>query len=245
MKIRILQLLLIGSMLLTACGKTTPVPEQKSITKNEVGIPEQKPITENKVDTTEKKNKQDVKTPIDKKTGIKLNEVSAVDLSKYTKNEELSLFKSPTATFILTTDSVLTDFKIQNIAYDGIKCEVIKDLYSKKTFDINMSLKVKAYIPETFSNLLISYNKDGNLYRYYVNSNMTGEGADAFLQPVKTALEAKSTDKIESNIDKPDKTERIFKIVTKNVDYKVISEKEIKTVGLGVSDNIKKILSTI
>jgi hypothetical protein len=51
--------------------------------------------------------------------------------------------------------------------------------------------------------------------------------------------------KVESNIDKPDKTERIFKIVTKNVDYEVISEEEIKTVGLGIADNIKKILSTI
>lgn len=60
-----------------------------------------------------------------------------------------------------------------------------------------------------------------------------------------TTEQAKPTDKIESNIDKPDKTERIFKIVTKNVDYKVISEEEIKTVGLGVSDNINKILSTI
>jgi hypothetical protein len=62
---------------------------------------------------------------------------------------------------------------------------------------------------------------------------------------VKADLEANPTEKVESNINKPDKTERIFKIVTKNVDYKVISEEEIKTVGLGVSDNIKKILSTI
>jgi hypothetical protein len=61
----------------------------------------------------------------------------------------------------------------------------------------------------------------------------------------KADLETKSTDKVESNIDKPDKTERIFKIATKNVNYKVISEEEIKTVGLRVSDNIKKILSTI
>ncbi|MGH4121560.1 MAG: hypothetical protein ACREV6_01280 [Clostridium sp.] len=67
----------------------------------------------------------------------------------------------------------------------------------------------------------------------------------------KPELEAKPTDKVESgnkvesNIDKPDKTERIFKIVTKNVDYEVISQGEIKTVGLSVADNIKKILSTI
>jgi hypothetical protein len=61
----------------------------------------------------------------------------------------------------------------------------------------------------------------------------------------KADLETKSTDKVESNIDKPDKTERIFKIVTKNVDYEVISKEEIKTVGLGVAENINKILSTI
>jgi hypothetical protein len=183
MKRIILEVFLMGSILLTACGKTTPLSEQKPIIKNEVDIAEQKPITENKVDTTEKKNTEDIETPVDKKTGIKLNDVSAVDLSKYTKNEELALFKSPTATFILTTDCVLTNFKIQNIAYDGIKCEVIKDLYSKKTFDTSMSLKVNAYIPETFSNLLISYKKEGKIYRYYVNSNMSGEGADAYLQP--------------------------------------------------------------
>jgi hypothetical protein len=123
-----------------------------------------------------------IKTPVDKKTGIKLNAVSAIDLSKYTNNEELDLSKSPTATFILTTDSVLTDFKIQNIAYDGIKCEVDEDLYSKKKFDTSMSITVKAYIPETFSNLLITYKKDGKIYRYYVNSNMTGEEADANLK---------------------------------------------------------------
>jgi hypothetical protein len=195
MKRRILELFLMGSILLTACGKTPPLFEQKSITKNEMGTTEQKPITENKVDTTQQKpitkNKvdttkqkdtQEIKTPVDKKTVIKLNTVSEVVLSKYTNNEELFLSKSPTATFILTTDSDLTDFKIQNIAYDGIKCEVKADLYSKKTFNTSMSLKVNAYIPETFSNLLISYKKDGKIYRYYVNSNMSGEGADAYLQ---------------------------------------------------------------
>ncbi|WP_435789931.1 hypothetical protein [Clostridium sp.] len=61
----------------------------------------------------------------------------------------------------------------------------------------------------------------------------------------KADLEAKTADKVESNIDKPDKTERIFKIVTKNANYKVVSEEEIKTAGMGVADNIKKILSTI
>lgn len=177
MKRRILVLFLMGSILLTACGKTTPLSEQKPITEKEVDT------TEKKAYITEKKNTQDIKTPVDKKTGLKLNEVSAVDLSKYTKNEELALFKSPTATFILTTDSVLTDFKIQNISYDGIKCDVNEDLYVKSTFDSSMSLKVKAYIPETFSNLLISYKSDGKLYQFYINSNMSGEGADAYLQP--------------------------------------------------------------
>jgi hypothetical protein len=183
MKRRILVLFLMGSILLTACGKANPLSEQKPITENKVDTTEQKPINENKVDSTKQKDAQDIKTPVDKKTGIKLNAVSTVDLSKYTNNEELDLSKSPTATFILTTDSVLTDFKIQNVAYDGIKCEVNEDLYSKKTFDTNISLTVKAYIPETFSNLLISYKKDGKIYRYYVNSNMRGEGADATLQP--------------------------------------------------------------
>ena len=181
--------------MLTACGKKTPLSEQKPTTKNEVGTIkkkpitknevdtiEQKPIVENKVDTTKQKDMQEIKIPVDKKTDLKLNAVSAVDLSKYKNNEELALSKSPTATFILTTESVLTDFKIQNIAYDGIKCEVNEDLYSNKTFDTSMSLMVKAYIPETFSNLLISYKKNGMIYRYYVISNMRGEGADATLQ---------------------------------------------------------------
>lgn len=41
-----------------------------------------------------------------------------------------------------------------------------------------------------------------------------------------------------------DKTERIFKISTKDIDYNVVSGGEVKTVGLGVADNIKKILET-
>ena len=195
MKRRILVLFLAGSILLTACGKKAPLPEQKPIAKNEVGTIEQKPITENevgtlekkentekKVDTTKQKDMQEINIPVDKKTGLKLNATSVVDLSKYRNNEELALSKSPTATFILTTENILTDFKIQNIAYDGIKCEVNGDLYSNKVFDTSMSLTVKAYIPETFSNLLISYKKDGKIYRYYVVSNMSGEGADANLQ---------------------------------------------------------------
>ncbi|GAA0179665.1 hypothetical protein SH2C18_24980 [Clostridium sediminicola] len=56
---------------------------------------------------------------------------------------------------------------------------------------------------------------------------------------------SKSENKTDSNTAEPDKTVRIFKITTKNIDYKVISGGEIKTVGLGVADNIRKILSTI
>jgi len=211
MKRKILALLLMGSILLTACGKGTPLSEQKSTTENKVstteekittqnkkdtieektttenkeGITEEKATTENKDGTTKQKDTQDIKTPVNKEAGLKLNAVSAVDLSKYTSNEELSLSESPTAIFILTTDSVLTDFKIQSISYDGVNCEVNEDLYSKKSFDTSMSLKIKAYIPETFSNLLISYKKDGNIHQYYVVSNLTGEGADTDLQQAK------------------------------------------------------------
>lgn len=52
-----------------------------------------------------------------------------------------------------------------------------------------------------------------------------------------------TNDKVE--VEKEDKTERVFKVVTKNIDYKVVSGNEIKTVGLGVADNIKKILNQI
>gem|GEM_PF-2271210 len=209
MKRKILALFLMGSILLTACGKETSLSEQKSTTENKVSTTEQKittesskedttkektttenkegttkekTTTEDKEGTTKPKDTQDIKTPVDKKASLKLNDVSVVNLSKYTSNEELTLSESPTATFILTTDSVLTDFKIQSISYDGVNCEVNEDLYSKKSFDTSMSLKIKAYIPETFSNLLISYEKDGKIYQYYVVSNLTGEGADADLQ---------------------------------------------------------------
>jgi hypothetical protein len=107
MKRRFLVLFLMGSILLIASTKTTPLTEQKPVFKNKLDTTEQKSITENKVDTTKQKGAQDIKPPVDKKTGIKLNAVSAVDLSKYTNNEELELSKAPTATFILTTDSVL------------------------------------------------------------------------------------------------------------------------------------------
>lgn len=50
-------------------------------------------------------------------------------------------------------------------------------------------------------------------------------------------------DKIET--EKDDKTERTFKVVTKDIDYKVVKGKDIKTVGLGVADNIKKILAQV
>ncbi|WP_338597176.1 hypothetical protein [Clostridium baratii] len=57
--------------------------------------------------------------------------------------------------------------------------------------------------------------------------------------------EGETTEKPNDNLDKADKTERVFKIVTKNVDYKVVNGGEVKTVGLGVAENIKKILSTV
>ncbi len=198
MKRKILALFLMGSILLTACGKETPSSEQKSTIENKASTTEQKSTaeskggtnaekttTENKEGTAKQKDIQDIEAPVDKKAGLKLNDVSVVNLSKYTSNEELALSESPTAIFILTTDSVLTDFKIQSISYDGVNCEVNEDLYSKKSFDTSMSLKIKAYIPETFSNLLISYKKDGKIHQYYVVSNLTGEGADADLQEVK------------------------------------------------------------
>lgn len=46
-------------------------------------------------------------------------------------------------------------------------------------------------------------------------------------------------------VEKEDKTERIFKVATKDINYKVVNGKEIKTVGLGVADNIKKILNQV
>lgn len=159
--------------------------EEKTTTQNKEDSSEEKTANQNKEDTTKQKDTQDIKTPVDKGAGLKLSAVSLVNLSKYTNNDELSLSESPTSIFILTTDSVLTNFKIQSISYDGVKCEVNENLYNKKSFDTSMSLKIEAYIPEIFSNLLISYEKDGNIYQYYVVSNLTGEGADADLQLVK------------------------------------------------------------
>lgn len=57
--------------------------------------------------------------------------------------------------------------------------------------------------------------------------------------------EGETTEKPNDNADKTDKTERVFKIVTKNVDYKIVNGGEVKTVGLGVAENIKKILETV
>lgn len=88
-------------------------------------------------------------------------------------------------------------------------------------------------------------NKNSNITEENQGKNSISVSKEKEDYEKKADLEAKSADKVESNIDKIDKTERIFKIVTKNVDYKVISGDEIKTVGLGVADNIKKILSTI
>lgn len=45
--------------------------------------------------------------------------------------------------------------------------------------------------------------------------------------------------------DETDKTERVFKIITKDENSKVVNDGEVKTVGLGVAENIKKILGTI
>ena len=57
--------------------------------------------------------------------------------------------------------------------------------------------------------------------------------------------EGETTEKPNDKSDEVDKTERVFKIVTKNVDYKVVNGGEVKTVGLGVAENIKKILDTV
>lgn len=57
--------------------------------------------------------------------------------------------------------------------------------------------------------------------------------------------EGETTEKQNDKADEVDKTERVFKIVTKNVDYKVVNGGEVKTVGLGVAENIKKILDTV
>ncbi|MGL4655559.1 MAG: hypothetical protein ACRCWM_06735 [Sarcina sp.] len=59
-----------------------------------------------------------------------------------------------------------------------------------------------------------------------------------------------STDKKPSENDKEpvvenDKTERKFEILTMDVDYKTVVGGEVKTVGLGVADNIKKILPEV
>lgn len=57
--------------------------------------------------------------------------------------------------------------------------------------------------------------------------------------------EGETTEKPNDKSEEADKTERVFKIVTKNVDYKVVNGGEVKTVGLGVAENIKKILDTV
>lgn len=43
----------------------------------------------------------------------------------------------------------------------------------------------------------------------------------------------------------PDNTERRFKIVTKNSNYEIVNDGEIVTIGLGVAENLKEILSTL
>ena len=43
----------------------------------------------------------------------------------------------------------------------------------------------------------------------------------------------------------PDTTERRFKIVTKNSNYEVVNDGEVVTIGLGVAENLRKILNTL
>lgn len=68
------------------------------------------------------------------------------------------------------------------------------------------------------------------------------EKQDETNKPSEDRSEGETTEKPNDNVDK---TERTFKIVTKNVDYKVVNGGEVKTVGLGVAENIKKILDTV
>lgn len=93
------------------------------------------------------------------------------------------------------------------------------------------------------------------------NENGTGEKSDAkgeeqeksnnesevkFEEKSEEKSEAKADDKIEVKPENSvDKTERTFKITTKDSDYNIVKGEDIKTVGLGVADNIKKILGTI
>lgn len=171
MKKLLLILLAIGNMLLIGCEENTQMSQSKSsIEKDNT--------------STAQLDSNNVENFSNDKTSLKLDNVSDIDFGKYKNNEELVLSESPTATFVLTTDSVLEDFKIQSVLYDGIQCEVKnKDLYNKKVFDSNISLKIKAYIPETFSDILISYKKDGKICRNFIVSNLTGKGTPAKLQP--------------------------------------------------------------
>ncbi|MGL4760632.1 MAG: hypothetical protein ACRC6T_11925 [Sarcina sp.] len=42
-----------------------------------------------------------------------------------------------------------------------------------------------------------------------------------------------------------DKTERVFEITTMDIDYNIVSDGEVKTVGYGVAENISEILSVV
>lgn len=78
--------------------------------------------------------------------------------------------------------------------------------------------------------------------------NDKGSSTENNKPPVEDNANAgQDLEKPESNTTEgePDKTERTFKIVTKNVDYEVVNDGEVTTVGLGVAENIKEILSTI
>lgn len=97
----------------------------------------------------------------------------------------------------------------------------------------------------TITSVACTGNKNSNISKENQTNNSINISKDKDDSEKKADLEAQSTDKVESTVDKSDKTERTFKIATKNVDYEVISGEDIKTVGLGVADNIKKILNTI
>ncbi|GAA0765616.1 hypothetical protein GCM10008908_02390 [Clostridium subterminale] len=57
--------------------------EEKITTQNKEDIGEKKTDNQNKEDTTKQKYTQDIKTPVDKGSSLKLSAVSLVNLSKY------------------------------------------------------------------------------------------------------------------------------------------------------------------
>lgn len=53
------------------------------------------------------------------------------------------------------------------------------------------------------------------------------------------------TPEVETPSSQPDTTERVFKIVTMNSDCQVVDGGEVRTIGLGVAENIREILATV